>query len=167
MDKYLDSLGHGIKSIYHFLSDYLTHISDDWKEDQQLKQYQRNIVYWNNLSFILQEELFVVLKNSPYPFLNNLYCSDNINNCGWWFKGNDLFYYYDIYSEPQNSFVLEQIRQKLNHKIAHYQQQFIYQYGHDQAAQMNPCIYYGFYITSIRQHGAMIRFEITTHLSYR
>ena len=150
-----------------FFKQFYNHLLFKWHEEQSVLQQYYNFTHWNRVSLMLQEDLFFVLKISPYEFLNNLFCSDNINNSGWEVRENETLYYFDIYtSESQNSFVLEQIRQKLNLKIAQYQQQFIQQYGHEQTKLSYPCIYYGMYILSIKQDGTMIRFEIISHLSH-
>lgn len=123
-------------------------------------------MYWDNVSQMLQEELFLILRNSPYDFLNQIFCSDNINYSGWEIRGNDVIYRFDIYApNPPTNFVLEQVRQKLNIKIAQYQGQFIKQYGHGQTSLAHPCIYYGMYILSMKQDGVMVRFEIVSHCS--
>ena len=168
MDKFFNILGAWMKYLLRFLNNLFTNLSARWQEEQTSRQLFHNNIYWNNISSMIQEELFLILKNSPYEFLNNMFCSDNINNSGWEIRDNEILYYYDIYtSEPQNSFALEQIRQKLNLKISQYQRQFIQQFGHEQTSLSYPCIYYGMYISSIRQDGSMIRFEIVSHLSHR
>ena len=167
MDNFLNTLGRWIKTFLHFLNNYFNQLSARWQEEQTTKQLFYNSIHWNNVSQMLQDELFLILKNSPYEYFNTMFCSDNINNNGWEIRGNDIVYCFDIYtSTPPTNFVLEQLRQKLNLKIAQYQRMFIQQYGHEQASLLYPCIYYGMYILSMKQDGVMVRFEITTHLSY-
>lgn len=167
MGKFLEILGKWIKTFLHFLDDLFNHLSATWQEEQYVRQQYRNTIVWNDVSQMILEELFLILKNSPYGFLNNMFCSDNIINAGWVVHNNNIVYHYDIYcSDPPNDCALEQIRQKLNQKIAQYQQQLIRQYGHKQTALSYPCIYYGMYITSIKRNGTMIHIEIVSHLSH-
>ena len=160
-------LGKCFQNLFIFLNNFFTHLSAKWQEEQISTQYFYNSIHWNQVSVMLQEELYFILKSSPYDFLNQMFCSDNINYSGWETRQNDVVYFYDIYtSTPPTDFVLEQVRQKLNIKIAQYQRQFIQQCGFEEAALYHPCIYHGMYITSIKQDGIMIRFEIITHLSH-
>lgn len=167
MNNFLHLLGKWLKTFLHFLNNYFNQLSAKWQEERTSRQLFYNSIHWDNVSLMLQRELFFILKNSPYEFFNYLPCSDDIYNCGWELRGNDIVYCYEVYvSDPPNNFILEQIRKKLNLKIAQYQRMFIQQYGHEQASLLYPCIYYGMYLLSMKQDGVMVRFEITTHLSY-
>ena len=57
MDKYLGLLGSGIKSTYHFLSDYFSHLSTKWQDEQIYKQQLHN----NNLRYE-DSEIYKFLK---------------------------------------------------------------------------------------------------------
>ena len=166
MNNFLDTLGRWIKSFLHFLNNFFNHLSGKWQEEQKYRHQYNRVVYLNYIYQMILKEFYLILKNSPYEFLNKISSSDSINSCGWEYRGDEVVYYFDIYvPDPPNNFVLEQIRKKLNIKIAQYQRQLIQQYGHEQAFLLYPCIYHGIYILSIKQDGAMVRFEIITHLS--
>ena len=177
MDKYLGLLGSGIKSTYHFLSDYFSHLSAKWQDEQIYKQQLHNNNLRYDISYMIREELYSVLCHCNYSFIN-IFCSDNIDNLGWdvhfvecWhnnipYMKEYTIYHYDIYtSNPPNAVALEQIRKNINLKIGECQQHIIQQYGHELAQLTYPCIYSGMYISSIKCNGCMVHFEITCHLS--
>ena len=167
MDAFFDALGKWIKTFLHFLSNLYHYFSTKWHDEQLARQQYQNAMHRDNVSQMLLEELFLILKNSPYDCFNKIFCIDNIICTGWTEHDDEIFYHYDIYcSDPPNGFALEQIRQKLNIAIAQCQRRFIQQFGHEQTILSYPCIYHGMYLSSIKADGTMIHIEIVSHLSH-
>ena len=72
MDKYLGLLGSGIKSTYHFLSDYFSHLSTKWQDEQIYKQQLHNNNLRYDISYMIREELYSVLCHCNYSINYNI-----------------------------------------------------------------------------------------------
>lgn len=143
---------------------FFVELFDKKHQNYVAQQQQQALRSLQQISFWMQESLFISLQYSNYPFLQSFRAVQNIRPAGYSFKNNWYIFYYRLSAtQIPARCLLKKMCNNMNTDIYTFQQQTVSQYGFDTALALYPFIIKGMYVLDAVPDGTDI---VITVFSY-